>query len=119
VHHSNNGSFAVRQGRWKLFLVPDSGGWSAPQPGSRQVDSLPRFQLYDLESDPAEKRNLVGQHPEVVERLGAALRRVIENGRSTPGPEQPYDDRTPWPQISWLKEFGVTRSPDATPGKQN
>lgn len=119
VHHSNNGSFAVRQGRWKLFLVPDSGGWSAPQPGSRQVDSLPRFQLYDLESDPAEERNRVGQHPEVVERLGAALRRVIENGRSTPGPAQPYDDRTPWPQISWLKEFGGTRNPDAAPGKRN
>lgn len=119
VHHSNNGSFAVRQGRWKLFLVPDSGGWSAPQPGKGQVDSLPRFQLYDIESDPAERRNLVGQHPEVVERLGTALRRAIENGRSTPGPAQPYDDRTPWPQISWLKEFGVTRGQDSATGTRN
>ncbi|OYV04906.1 MAG: hypothetical protein CFE26_14385, partial [Verrucomicrobiales bacterium VVV1] len=30
VHHSINGSFAIRQGNWKLELCPGSGGWSAP-----------------------------------------------------------------------------------------
>ena len=34
IHHSINGSFAIRAGRWKLLLAPDSGGWSAPKPGS-------------------------------------------------------------------------------------
>jgi len=45
VHHSNNGSFAIRQARWKLLLVPDSGGWSFPRPIKGEADGLPRFQL--------------------------------------------------------------------------
>ena len=28
VHHSANGSFSIRQGKWKLELCPGSGGWS-------------------------------------------------------------------------------------------
>ena len=35
VHHSINGSFAIRQGNWKLELCADSGGWSAPKPGTK------------------------------------------------------------------------------------
>jgi hypothetical protein len=46
-HHSNNGSFAIRQGKWKLLLTPDSGGWGFPRPGQGEADGLPRFQLYD------------------------------------------------------------------------
>lgn len=42
VHLSGNGSFAIRQGKWKLALCPDSGGWSAPRPGRDSVDGLPR-----------------------------------------------------------------------------
>src|SRR5262249_27302358 len=33
VHHSIDGSFAIRQGKWKLELCPGSGGWSRPRPG--------------------------------------------------------------------------------------
>src|SRR4029450_4798647 len=28
VHHSINGRFAIREGKWKLCLSPGSGGWS-------------------------------------------------------------------------------------------
>lgn len=103
VHHSNNGSFAVRQGRWKLLLVPDSGGWSDPKPG--KAEGLPRFQLYDLENDPAETTNLQAQHPKIVKQLGELLRQIVERGRSTPGPVQPYDTQTPWPQLEWMDAF--------------
>lgn len=105
VHHSINGSFAVRDGRWKLLLAPDSGGWSAPRPGDAGAAALPRFQLYDLETDPAERTNLVGNHPEIVRRLGLSLRRIIERGRSTAGPERTNDLSRPWPQIGWMSEF--------------
>jgi len=58
VHHSINGSFAVRQGNWKLELCPGSGGWSAPKPGTAAEGKLPPVQLYDLGNDIAEQHNV-------------------------------------------------------------
>ena len=75
VHHSINGSFAIRQGPWKLILCPDSGGWSDPRPGSDQAKGLPAIQLYDLKQDPGERRNVRAEHPEIVERLERLLKR--------------------------------------------
>ena len=99
VHHSINGSFAIRQGKWKLALCPDSGGWSAPRPGRDEVAGLPPIQLYDLESDIGEQRNVHDAHPDVVERLTALLRRYADEGRSTPGAarknDTPVDIRAP------------------------
>ena len=89
VHHSINGSFSIREGRWKLLLAPDSGGWSAPTPGSPAALALPAVQLFDLSSDPAEQRNVQALHPEVVTRLTARLEQYARDGRSTPGPAQP------------------------------
>lgn len=88
VHHSINGSFAIRQGRWKLELCPDSGGWSAPRPGSPAAKSLPSTQLYDLAADIGETNNLEAKHPEIAARLTALLERQIADGRSTPGAPQ-------------------------------
>jgi len=85
VHHSIDGSFAVRQGDWKLILGPDSGGWSAPRPGSDEAKGLPPVQLYNLARDPGERRNLQAEHPEIIERLTGLLERYVAEGRSTPG----------------------------------
>jgi arylsulfatase A len=114
VHHSAEGEFAIRQGKWKLILCPGSGGWSpptrAPSPWTQaKVDSfegLPPFQLYDLESDRAEKNNLVAKHPEIVQRLGRLMRETIDRGRSTPGSEQ-RNAGGPWPQIAWREKFAL------------
>jgi arylsulfatase A-like enzyme len=85
VHHSIDGSFAIRQGRWKLILCPDSGGWSRPWPGSDEAKDLPPVQLYDLARDPGERRNVQAQYPEIVEHLSRLLERYVAEGRSTPG----------------------------------
>ena len=105
VLHSINGSFGIRQGRWKLELCPDSGGWSFPRPGRDKTDGLPRFQLYDLETDPAEKANVVADHPDVVQRLGRLMRAYVVNGRSTPGPPQQNTPVPRWPQTAWMDDF--------------
>ncbi len=91
VHHSINGSFAIRQGKWKLVLSADSGGWSAPTPGSKEAQGLPDTQLYDLEAEIGETNNLQAKHPEEVARLTTLLDQIIANGRSTPGLKQAND----------------------------
>jgi len=88
VHHSINGSFGIRQGPWKLALCPDSGGWSSPRPGRNEAKGLPSTQLFNLDDDLGEQRNVQAEHPEVVARLTALLERYISEGRSTPGPAQ-------------------------------
>ncbi len=83
VHHSINGSFAIRKGKWKFIMCPGSGGWSHPKPGSPEVGNLPPFQLYDLESDIGETQNLVNEYPEVAGELMKLLEKYISEGRST------------------------------------
>jgi arylsulfatase A len=87
VHHSINGSFAIRDGQWKLALCPGSGGWSQPGPG-KEPDGSPPVQLFDLAKDIGEQTNLVDQHPELVTRLTQLLEQFVANGRSTPGEPQ-------------------------------
>jgi arylsulfatase A-like enzyme len=96
VHHSMNGSFAIRQGTWKLALCPDSGGWSAPRPGKDDVSKLPPVQLYDLSQDPGERKNLQAERPAEVGRLTELLKGYVEKGRSTPGKPQPNDVAVTW-----------------------
>jgi arylsulfatase A-like enzyme len=88
VHHSVNGSFSIRQKNWKLELCSDSGGWSAPQPGSAEAKRLPPIQLYDLSSDIGETTNVQEKHPEIVARLTKLLEKYVADGRSTPGTPQ-------------------------------
>jgi arylsulfatase A len=93
VHHSVNGSFAIRQGSWKLILSPDSGGWSPPRPGSPEAKGLPPVQLYELTRDPGERQNVQAEHPEIVDRLTKLLQRYVSDGRSTPGNPRKNDGR--------------------------
>ncbi len=67
-----NGTQAVRDGPWKLVCL------ATPQ-------------LYNLADDLGEKNNLAARHPERVQTMLALRERLIEEGRSTPGPRQPND----------------------------
>jgi len=102
VHHSVNGSFAIRKGKWKLILCPDSGGWSEPKPGSPEAAELPGFQLYDLASDPAEQQNLVDNYPDEVRELRELLESYIRTGRSNQGPKQENTTVEHWPGTDWM-----------------
>ena len=102
VHHSINGSFAIRQGKWKLCLCPGSGGWSAPRPGQANTEKLPSVQLFDLDADIGEKVNVQDRHPELVSQLTKLMEQYIADGRSTPGAVQkntvPVNLRKPAPR---------------------
>jgi len=88
VHHSVNGSFSIRQGKWKLELCPGSGGWSDPKPADAKKNNLPKVQLYDLNRDISEQVNLQAEYPKVVEQLTTLLQSYIDRGRSTQGKPQ-------------------------------
>ncbi len=81
VHHSGNGVFAIRQGKWKLIEGLGSGGFSAPRT-EKPTENGPKGQLYDLVADPQETRNLWKEHPEVVAKLGKLLKKYKDEKRS-------------------------------------
>jgi arylsulfatase A-like enzyme len=106
VHHSINGSFAIRKDDWKLIMCPGSGGWSFPRPSDKAaIDTLPETQLYNLVNDPKEEINLQAEHPEIVMNMKELLIKYIVEGRSTPGLPQQNDPITfKWKQIDFVQE---------------
>lgn len=88
VHHSANGTFAIRQGNWKLVFAAHSGGWSEPRPNAKNLAELPPVQLYDLAADVSEQTNVAEANPKVVDHLFELMQKYIANGRSTPGKQQ-------------------------------
>ncbi len=85
IHHSIDGSFAIRKGDFKFIFCPGSGGWSFPRPSKKETQMLPKFQLYNLKEDPEEKNNLYGQYPKIENELITLFTAAIQNGRTTPG----------------------------------
>jgi arylsulfatase A len=64
---------------------------------------LPNVQLYDMETDPAEKVNLQSEQPDIVTRLLATLVDQVDRGRSTPGPDLSNDVPVDiWKGPTWL-----------------
>jgi arylsulfatase A-like enzyme len=83
VSHSENGTFSIRQGGWKLILDnKTSGGWMAPA-GKPPVPGSPG-QLYNLGEDPREQNDLWEKYPEIVTRLTELLDKYKREGRSAP-----------------------------------
>ena len=81
VHHSANGTFAIRKGEWKLILGRGSGGFTAPvkiepKPGE------PAGELYRLTRDPLEQDNQYLRHTQTVAELTALLERYKSSGHS-------------------------------------
>lgn len=106
VHHSINGSFAIRQEDWKLILSPGSGGWSFPTPEDNEaLDSIPKYQLYNLKNDPGETTNLITSNNKKAEELKSLLIKYIVEGRSTPGTIQKNDSiNFKWEQIEFINQ---------------
>ncbi len=99
VSHSGDGSFALREGDWKLLFCGGSGGWSDPLNEDRQLmATLPPVQLYDMRNDVGETTNLEELYRDRIGKMTAKMRRYILDGRSTPGPPQPNDTGPEWPQ---------------------
>lgn len=77
-HYGNQGgdpSSIIREGDWKLIHYWEDG----------------TNELYKLDSDPDEKKNVAGEHPELVEAMsGKLLRWLREVGARYPSPDPEY-----------------------------
>lgn len=91
ISHSIGGSFAIRQGPWKLCLSAGSGGWSEPREADAKKQGLPPMQLFNLDADPSEESNLLSENPEKVQELLRLLDKQVSSGRCTPGEELTND----------------------------
>ena len=81
VHHSADGTFAIRQGHWKLAMALGSRGFSLPKeevPKAGEAEG----QLYNLRDDPQEEHNLWLREPKIVARLTALLEKLKADGQS-------------------------------------
>ena len=88
IHHSSGGDFAIRDGKWKLVM--ESG--------------KKKRELYDIESDPRERKNVIDQHPDVSKQLLEMLTQVVRSGRSTEGEPQPNDTGW-WKNLTWMEKW--------------
>ncbi len=80
IVHSADGVFALRQGPWKWIEgVPADG----IKPGVRKARAGEfTAQLFNLQDDPAETRDVSAEHPEVAKELSALLSRYRDGGYS-------------------------------------
>jgi arylsulfatase A-like enzyme len=80
IVHSADGTFAVRKGRWKWIEgVPVD---EIAEGARRSRKDQFRSQLYDLETDPAETKDVSAEQPEVVAEMKDLLRRYRDGGFS-------------------------------------
>jgi arylsulfatase A-like enzyme len=71
VHHSVNGTFAIRKGDWKLIDASGSGGWSLPEDKCNE-DAAPQ-QLYNMKTDISETNNVYKEFPDIAKELNLLL----------------------------------------------
>jgi arylsulfatase A len=84
---------ALRDGAWKILATYDAPRPKGGQFGDEQTNTLKRarltgFELYNVDADPAETRNLASTEPERLAALRAKLEEIQRDLRA----ERPY-----WP----------------------
>lgn len=72
IHHSFQGYFSIRKGKWKLTPHLGSGGFTKPKSGNPEKEGF-EGTLYNMEEDPTESNNLYNEEIEVREALLAIL----------------------------------------------
>ncbi len=77
---SGGGHMCIRVGDWKLIDALGSGGFSKPSKVKKQPGS-PGGQLFNLEDDPAETKNLYLERADIVERLSQTLAEIVKAER--------------------------------------
>jgi arylsulfatase A-like enzyme len=78
IHHSSNGTFSLRDGKWKMVFGSGSGG--REKPVGKPFEEP--FFLFDLGQDPGEAANVIERFPDIASRLTEKLETIRSSGRS-------------------------------------
>lgn len=102
IYQSGEGCLSLRNEKLKLVFYGGSGGWS--QPDYKHLEGLPSMQLFDIDNDPSEKRNLINEkkYEKDIKRMIKTMKKYITEGRTTPGRHQKNDTYDNWNQINIL-----------------
>lgn len=84
IHHDFDGSYAIREGDWKLVFALN-----------RKAGTFKR-ELYNLKDDVKETRNILREHPEVAAQLEQLFETKVKAGRSTEGSTQSNVEHPDW-----------------------
>ncbi len=104
VHHSKTGVFAIRQGDWKLVLLPNSGVAGSGKP-AKVKKIMPEYLLFNLDKDVKENNNVAVEYPDKLEELKSLMIQQIKQGRSTPGnPQQNAAIDFDWVQTAFINQ---------------
>ena len=76
VNHSANGTFALRDGNWKLVFSSGSGGREKPH--GKPFDG--GYSLFNLDKDPSEKNNVAAQNPDRIKAMSTQLEAIRGEG---------------------------------------
>lgn len=77
VLKSGKGLLTIRENEWKLIDGVGSGGFSDGRGKTRQNPAGSGQQLYNLQADLAESKNLVAEETDVAARLNAKLKQIV------------------------------------------
>lgn len=90
VHQSAAGRIAIREGPWKLILpgaimpaLRSKKGEGGKGPAASAGEPTER-ELYNIDEDPAETRNVIAAHPDMEKRLADLFVRFEREGKSRP-----------------------------------
>ncbi len=101
-----NRVFAVRRGKWKLIANPSGlAPWNRPYRRGESGFALHKLELYDLETDPGETRNLAAEEPATAEELNAALGRWLARAREKAGSSDAPSEES----LRQLEQLGYLR----------
>jgi arylsulfatase A len=80
--NGNNGTYALRAGNWKLHRYDKRSARNIVVEAQLANTHVPQFQLFNLDDDPAEKKNVIAKHPKVAAQLKQQLSDITERGSS-------------------------------------
>ena len=71
IEEAGRSKKALRRGAWKYMTSISN----------KNKKKSGKSELYNLDTDPAEENNIIAEHPETAESMGAQLKKLVEGGR--------------------------------------